>query len=286
MLGQYLNVVLSEKHNILTLYHINRGNTVNYTSAKVDLLNNESLIKIIKEFKPDIVLHNAAVSNAAKADVMPKEIVEKINVDATKTIAETCSLINAALIFTSTDLVYDGNGKGVLTENSRLNPISLYAETKLQGERIIQNTFEKFIILRVALLVGFGLNHSKNHFQYMCEQLKQNKKVELFTDQYRSPMEAQEAAKIISALIDLNLYNLILNFGGGERFSRFEIGKLLCKIAGFSEELLVPVSMEMSSLKYKVRDVSLNIGRLKGLGLSPEPVELSLRRILKGKLFR
>ncbi len=281
MLGQYLNIELSKKFDILTLYNKNKGNTSDYPSAKIDLLNIDSLFKIIRQFKPDVVIHNAAISNAAKADLMPNEIVERINVKATEVIAEECSHLKCKLIYTSTDLVYDGNSGGNLTEQSPLNPVSFYAKTKLQGEAAIKSIFNNYLILRLALLLGFGLNHSRNHFQEVVEKLKKNQSVKLFTDQFRSPNELTAAAKIISVLSESEIENEALNLGGPERLSRFDVGTLICKVGQFDEKLLIPDLMMDSDLKYKVKDVSLNIAKLAKLNLRPPSVEKSLMKILR-----
>jgi len=281
LLGQYLNIELSENHRILTLFHSNKGNAIKYPSAKIDLLNIESIIKIIQEYKPDVVIHNAAVSSASKADLLPPETVEKINVLSTQAIARECSRLGAKLIFTSTDLVYDGNQNGFIDENGILKPISVYAKTKMQAEETIKQTFSNYVILRVALLVGFGLGHSTNHFHFIFNQLESGKKVKLFYDQFRSPLEITNAVSLIKSLIYKDVSGVILNFGGSEKLSRLDVGKILCKLTGFNENLLIPVSLENSVLKYKVKDVSLNISKLTSMGVEPEPLENALKKVLK-----
>lgn len=98
---------------------------------------------------------------------------------ATENIAQLCDKFRSKLIYTSTDLVYAGYRGSMLKEDAKLNPVSLYAETKLMGEIKIQETFDNYLILRTALLFGLGLNHSKNHFHQMFMDLKQGKRVKL-----------------------------------------------------------------------------------------------------------
>ena len=121
---------------------------------------------------------------------------------------------NAKLIYTSTDLVYAGYRGSMLKEDAKLIPVSLYAETKLMGEIKIQETFDNYLILRTALLFGFGLNHSKNHFHQMFMDLKQGKQVKFFTDQYRTPISLNESARIINELVSNDIKSEIINFGG------------------------------------------------------------------------
>ena len=154
LLGQYLNIELDKNHEILTQYNSNIGNCGNYNSIQMQLTNLELLESVFKNFKPEIVIHCAAIPNPEKADLKPTTYVYEVNVLVTQKIAEYCSKYNAKLIYTSTDLVYAGYRGSKLDENSKLIPVSLYAETKLMGEVKIKETFDNYIIARVALQIG------------------------------------------------------------------------------------------------------------------------------------
>ena len=177
LLGQYLNLELSKKHDILTQYQTNIGNCKDYNSVQLSITNQPKLTEIFNSFKPDIVVHAAAVSNSEKADKLSADVVYDINVNSTKKLAELCEKNNSKLIYLSTDLVYAGYRGSMLKEDAKLIPLSLYAETKLMGEIKIQETFNNYLILREALLIGFGLNHSRNNFHLMYENLSNGKEV-------------------------------------------------------------------------------------------------------------
>ena len=222
LLGQYLNIELSKNNDILTLYNQNTGNCVDFKSIKVDIANSSELEKIFGEFLPNVVVHAASVSSPQGAAKLKPQIVYDINVNSTKKIAELCYKHRAKLIYTSTDLVYAGYRGSMLKEDAKIIPISLYAETKLMGEVKIQETFDNYLILRMALMYGFGLNHSRNHFHQMYENLKNQKKVKLFYDQFRTPIALKEAAKIIYSLCEKKIKGEVINTGGKERVSRVE----------------------------------------------------------------
>lgn len=280
LLGQYLNKTLSIKHNILTQYYEHLGNCGEFNSIHVSINDYNKIKMIFCEFQPDVVIHTAAVSNAEKADKLPSNVVYDINVNATKKIAELCNEYGAKLIYLSTDLVYAGYRGSLLNENAKLIPISFYAETKLMGEVKIQETFDNYIILRQALLVGFGLNHSRNFFHKMYEDLKSNKQLKLFTDQFRSPLELNEAARMISELIEKDIKGEIINFGGDERLSRYDLGEILCEEGNFDKNLLIKTTMDEENYPYKVYDVSMNINKLKSYEILPISVRESIRKIL------
>jgi dTDP-4-dehydrorhamnose reductase len=279
-LGQYLNTELSKENYILTLYNRHTGNCNKFNSQKTDIKNFDDLKRVFQEFSPDTVIHTAAVSTPQLSDKSSAKEVYMINVNATKIIAEECEKNKAKLIYTSTDLVYAGYRGSMLTENSKLIPISLYAETKLMGETKIQEIFDNYIILRTALLFGLGLMHSKSHFDEMYNNLKENKRVRLFTDQFRTPLSVIEASKIISSLIKSDAKSEIINFGGLERVSRYDLGEILCNTANLDKGLLEKIRMDDIPGLPKVEDVSMNTEKLQSYGIKPKSIEESIKEII------
>lgn len=264
-LGQYLNIELSKSHEILTLYNNTPRNCKNFNSLQADICSYEILSDIFETFKPNIVIHTASISSPQETHKFPTKLVYQTNVLATKNIAELCAEYNSKLIYTSTDLVYAGYRGSYLKEDAKLIPISLYAETKLMGEEKIKSTFDNYIILRTALMYGFGLHGTSCFFHQMYDKLNVNEKVKVFSDQFRSPLSVLEAARIIKLLCELDVKSEVLNFGGPERLSRYDLGLKVCKIAKLNESLLEKISMyEIKELPH-VADVSLNIDKLESL---------------------
>jgi dTDP-4-dehydrorhamnose reductase len=280
LLGQYLNISLSSKHNIFTIYNSNVGNCKDYNSLKLNVCDYNSLLKIFNELKPEIVIHTAAISQTIlPADISSKDIYD-INVNSTKNIAELCDRFNSKLLYTSTDLVYAGYRGSMLKEDAKLIPVSLYAETKLMGELKIQQTFDNYIILRTALLFGFGLNHSVNHFQRMYMDLQNGKPVKLFIDQYRTPLSLIEAARIINELVSSNTKSEVINMGGLERVSRYELGERLCELTGLDKNLLIKIKMDYVPDLAKVKDVSMNTDKLQSYGIKQKSIDDMILEIL------
>jgi dTDP-4-dehydrorhamnose reductase len=281
LLGQYLNIELASKYEILTLYHFTAGNSSNYSSRQVDIKEEKSVEDIFKEFQPQIVIHTAAISNQEKATRFGDKLIYDTNVRATETIARLCLKYDAKLIYTSTDLVYAGYRGTMLKEDAKIAPISLYAETKLMGEIKIKNTFDNYIILRTSLLYGFGLSHRLCHFDKIFVDLKNKRRVRLFKDQVRTPLSLKEAARIIRFLCELDLRGETINLGGVEKISRVQLGRMLCEIGGFDPKLIVPISMKDVRNFPAVYDVSLNTEKLNLLGVQRLNVTDSIKEILR-----
>ena len=281
LLGQYLNIELSKQNQILTIYNSNTGNCKEFNSIKADILNFVTIEKLFEDFNPDVVIHTAAVTSTMPDKSISSKHIFDLNVNATLRIAELCKKYKSKLIYTSTDLVYAGYRGSMLTEDAKLIPVSIYAETKLMGEIKIRETFDNFTILRTALLFGFGLKHSVNHFHKMYKDLKNGKPVKLFIDQFRTPISLIEAAKVISELIQLDIKSEIINLGGPERISRYELGIRLCEIAGLDKNLLKQITMDDVKNLPKVSDVSMNTDKLQSLGIKTKSLDEMISETIK-----
>lgn len=283
LLGQYLNLAASEKFNIVTTFKNNGGNCTSFHSLKIDIRNEKELKTIFEGIKPEIVIHTAAITNPRPKPNQASKDYYETNVIATKNITLLSEKYNSKLIYISTDLVYAGYRGSYLKEDAKLIPATLYAETKLMGEVKVKETTKNYLILRLALLYGIGLNHSRCHFHNMLNDLKNEKQVRLFTDQFRTPVSLKDAAKIIVDLVGIDIHGETFNLGGLERVSRCELGEILCSLAGLDKNLIQKIKMEDIPDFLKVDDVSLNTDKLQSLGFKTRSIEENIREMIKMK---
>ena len=279
-LGQHLNIELNRDFEILTAFRTNPGNCTDFRSAIVDLRNSHALNALFKNFKPEIVIHTAAYSTPDICNKTDKTEVTDFNVNLVQKLAELCNEHFSRLIFTSTDLVYKSSGN-LITEDDELEPKSLYAETKIMAEEAIKNISNDFLILRTSLLYGIGLNHTRSHFQNMLEALESNEKVNLFFNQYRTPLEAKDGAGIISELIKKNATNEVINFGGAERISRYSMGEIVCDVFGFNKSNLVKTDGKEMLKDIFVEDVSMNTLKLQSYGIKQKQIKETISEIFE-----
>ncbi len=281
LLGQYLNIEAAKENDLLTLYKNNVGNCDEFKNTKADITNFKLMKEIFSTFKPNVVIHTAAVTNPIPLSGQKPKDVYNVNVNATKNIAELCKQFDTKLIYISTDLVYADYRGSMLKESAKLIPISLYAETKLMGEMKVMETLENYLILRTSLLYGFGLNHSHCHFHKMNEELKNGKPVKLFVDQFRTPISLQDAVEIITKIAQMEITNETINLGGVGRVSRYEMGEILCSVEGYDKSLLQKISLDDIPELPKVEDVSLNTDKLRALGFKQMSIEESISKIIR-----
>ena len=280
LLGQYLNISLARKFELVTIFRKNPGNCPDYHSSRINILNENELTNIFQQVNPDVVIHMAAITNPVPRENQTAKDYFDLNVTATKNVTSLCEKYNSRLIYISTDLVYAGYRKSFLKEDAKLIPASLYAETKLVGENKIKEFTNNYLILRTSLLYGFGLNHSRCHFHFMFDELRNKKKVRLFTDQFRTPISLKDATRIIGKLAQMNVKSETINIGGTERVSRYEMGEMLCSIAGLDHNLLQIITMDDIPNFPKVEDVSLNTEKLQSFGLKSRTIKENIRELV------
>ncbi len=277
LFGGYIYERMIQQNSLLCLFNNASSGNVFPGSVKADITDHSLIRRIIFDFEPELVIHTAAVSRPELEGRIPDKLFYDINVNAVKNIAESCCEVNAKLIYTSTDLVYDGSSGSMLNEAAKLNPISLYAETKLIGEEKIRETFDKYLILRVCLLFGYKSGNTINSFYNMYRNFSNGEKVNLFYDQYRTPLYLPEAARIISELGESEITGETINFGGRERISRTGLGELLCEEGGFDKALINSMSLKEREDLPQVADVSLDTSKLQSYGIR----QLSLRESVR-----
>lgn len=282
LLGQYVNIECGTNDTMLTCYNNHIGNCNGFLNIKIDITDFNAVKEVFNSFNPDVAIHLAAITKTLPLPYQNPKDIYKVNVYATKYLAELCDRTETKLIYISTDLVYAGYRGSMLKENAKLIPVSLYAETKLMSEVKIRETFENYVILRTALLYGLGLSHSSCHFDRMNAELNNGRAVKLFSDQFRTPISLKDVARIILQIATMDINNETINLGGVERVSRYELGEILCSVAGYDKSLLQKISLDDLPELPKVVDVSLDTDKLQSFGIKQNSIEGNILNLIDG----
>lgn len=182
-----------------------------YTNVKgididdLDLTKEEDVKKYISEYKPDVVMHNAAWTAVDKAEEMPDKVYE-VNALAPKYIAEACKEVNAKMIYISTDYVFNGLGDKPFNVNDSKEGLSIYGKTKVQGEDFVTSTIDKYFIVRISWV--FGKNG--NNFVKTMLKLANMGKTELnvVADQIGSVTYTYDLSKLLCDMIETEKYGI------------------------------------------------------------------------------
>ncbi len=151
----------------------------------------------LNKFSPEIIIHAAAYTAVDKAE-SEREFANTINHLASAEIASYCKHNNCKLIAISTDYVFDGESNLPLKESTLVNPINEYGNSKLLGEKVIQEILPSSIIIRTSWVYSvYGNNFVKTMIRLMTDQ----KEISVIDDQKGSPTYARDLALAINQII-------------------------------------------------------------------------------------
>ncbi len=171
--------------------------------------------------RPSLVIHCAALSKSVACQADPA-LARRLNVEVTQTLTELAA--DVPFVFFSTDLVFDGR-KGNYLETDGVNPLSVYAETKLTAEQIVAQ-HPRHLIIRTSLNGGVSPTGDRGFNEEMRRAWQAGRTLRLFTDEFRSPIAAVETACAVWQLIAAGATGTY-HVAGSERLSRWRIGELL-----------------------------------------------------------
>ncbi len=179
-------------------------------SKQLDITNLNNIKQLFEQFKPDFCINTAAYTAVDKAESEPEK-AHLINVEGAKNVAEICKEFNTVLLHVSTDFVFDGTKTVPYTEEDVPNPTSVYGQTKLDGEKSIQETWHKYFIIRTSWVYSqFGNNFMKTMLRLASER----DKLSVVNDQIGTPTNAVDLAEILVKIILTNNQQLTTdNFG-------------------------------------------------------------------------
>lgn len=253
LLGKRI-IELSRDVDIIGTYYSTKPG-LDIDMIQLDIVNRQDVLEKIKEIRPEIVIHCAALTDVDLCEDH-KEQAWSTNVDGTKNIADACKAINAKMVYISTDFVFDGK-KGNYNEEDLPNPISYYALTKLAGEYAIKH-LNDYLIVRSSVIYGVG---GKKFVTWVIDSLKNRKEIKVVTNHYNSPTLNTDLAW---ALLKICKHaNGIYHVAGSERISRFEFARKIAKVFGLDENLILPIRAEEFVQRAKrPLDSSLDVKKL------------------------
>ena len=198
LLGQKLtDLALTDRD--ITLVATSRGENRHpvkrgYTYVDVDILDAAQLRAVITEHRPQAIINTAAMTNVDACEHDP-EGCRKLNVGAVATLVELCEEFHIHFIHLSTDFIFDGK-EGPYAEDARPNPLSLYGQSKLDAEHIIQESACKWAILRTILVYGVVADMSRSNIVLWAKgALEKGKPLHVVNDQWRMPTLAEDLAQ-------------------------------------------------------------------------------------------
>jgi dTDP-4-dehydrorhamnose reductase len=225
LLGQKIVKQLSKKNIdfLATSKGVNRNmdcEEVNYVA--MDICSEGDIEKFFHSYLPTHIIHTAAMTNVDACELNPEECKE-VNVEATRKLFEAAKKIGAHFQLLSTDFIFDGK-KGNYKEIDEPNPLSVYAQSKVDAENILlDDDYQNHSIVRTIIVYGVGNNLSRTNIVcWAKDALGKGQEMNIIDDQFRAPTWADDLAWACIRICELNKRG-IFHISGPETMSIFEI---------------------------------------------------------------
>ncbi len=228
MLGQALLPVLQQSHYV-----------VGVGVEDFDVCNGKAVRDCISAHGPELVVHLAAYTDVDGCETDPRR-AEETNGSSTRNVAQACAEIDAAMLYVSTDYVFDGSKVEPYCESDQPNPLNAYGRSKLLGEQYVQTILDRYFVVRTSWLFG---PHGKNFVATILRLAQQSSELRVVDDQRGSPTYTRHLAPKLAQLAETNAYGIYHITGSGS-CSWCEFARSIVELGGFTSVRMVPISSD------------------------------------------
>jgi dTDP-4-dehydrorhamnose reductase len=186
----------------------NKFELIGFDHQALDLGDAVQLRNKIGPLDVDLVINCAALTNVDYCETHRDEAFQ-INAEAPRLLAEICRDKNAKLIHFSTDYVFDGEKREAYTEEDRTEPISVYGESKLQGEKNVLAAEDQHLVVRVSWVFG---PDRPSFIDAIIKRARESEQVDAITDKFAAPTFTRDVAEALPKLFDVDVARGILHF--------------------------------------------------------------------------
>ncbi|RZK19187.1 MAG: dTDP-4-dehydrorhamnose reductase [Pedobacter sp.] len=165
--------------------------------ADANILDQTGLTSLLQKEKPAFVINCAAYTAVDKAED-EVELAKAVNETGAANLALACASNNAVLVHVSTDFVFEGNLVKLLTEDDEANPINVYGQTKLDGEKAVIALLNEHFIIRTSWLYS---EYANNFVKTMLKLGAERDELNIIADQVGTPTYAIDLANAIFDII-------------------------------------------------------------------------------------
>jgi len=237
-----------------------------YDHQSLDIADHQKVEATIAERRPNAVINCAAWTAVDDCEGDPEK-AKNVNARGPENLARASRLVDSVLITISTDYVFDGEKEGFYTQRDHPQPISVYGNSKLDGERLAQKEYARTIVVRTGYIFGLG---GTNFLSTVLARVQRGDSLKVINDSYGTPTYGRDLAVRLRelAVIDLPGIYHVVNSGDGATFKTFtdEALRLVNHPAGMIE------SVSMDSLPRpapRPRNSKLKCLLSEAIGLTP-----------------
>ncbi|HJT26315.1 MAG TPA: dTDP-4-dehydrorhamnose reductase [Pyrinomonadaceae bacterium] len=192
---------------------------LSYGHKDLDITDRDAVRQVIHGNRPDVVINCAAWTNVDGCE-SDQERAFSANAAGPENLAAACKEAECIFITISTDYVFDGEKSGFYTQLDEPNPESVYAASKLEGERLSRQAYGRSIVVRTGYIFGSG---GTNFLSTVVERIRKGERLKTISDAYGTPTYAKDLAVRLRELAEKNVSGIyhVVNSGPGVSFEEF-----------------------------------------------------------------
>ena len=244
------------------------ANVAAFDHQTLDITDESSLSTAFARERPDVLINCAAWTDVDGCEFDQKR-ARTVNARGPELLAIGCRQVGAQLITISTDYVFDGEKEGFYTQRDQPNPQSVYAASKLEGERRAQTAWADTIVVRSGYIFGSG---GTNFLSTLIERARRGESLKAISDSFGTPTYASHLARRLYRLSQINVPGIyhVVNGGDGTSFAGF--AQLALEVAGLSDSVLERITLaKLARPAPRPRNSRLRCVAASALGLDPLP---------------
>jgi dTDP-4-dehydrorhamnose reductase len=233
----------------------------------LDITDAGAVKRVLAEARPEVVVHSAAWTDTAGCEKDPERAL-LVNGRGSGIVAEACREAGAAMVYVSSNEVFDGEKGAPYDEDDATNAINSYAASKLEGERQVMAALDPRYIVRTSWLYGPG---RVSFPEKIIQAAKSQGKLRAVTDEIASPTWTVDLAEAIGKLVRQPAYG-VYHFSNAGWCSRIEWALEILRLSGMSDVPVEPATMAEFELPYRkpaFTAIANNNGARLGIVLRP-----------------
>jgi dTDP-4-dehydrorhamnose reductase len=224
-LGRRLTNALERAHDVIAT-----------GSSDLDVTDFKAVGRFAREARPDLVIHTAAWTDVDGCAQAPERAV-LVNGFGAQHVALAAAAVGAALVYISTNEVFDGRSRQPYREYDAANPINPYGYSKWVGERAVMSLNPRHYIVRTSWVFAHG---GKNFVQTILSAAGAGKSLRVVTNEIACPTYNDDLADAIAALIQTERFG-IYHFTNAGACSRWQFARYILDRTGYTDTPIAPI---------------------------------------------
>ena len=220
-----------------------------------DLLQSEVVSDLFEKTSPDAVIHCVGLADVNRCESDPG-LADALNVQTAAGIAQEAARCQCRLLHVSTDHLFDGT-RPLRTEAEPPTPLNEYARSKWRGEQAVVAAHPAAAVIRTSFYGWSPVGHAPTFAEWMHDSLAAQKAITLYTDLYFNAIEVSALALALEEVLAAD-FSGVLNIASSERASKYDFGRVMAEVFGFSLQHVTATTFKEDSLQVRrPHDLSL-----------------------------